>query len=54
MGIKHFNIEYERDVFYPGQMVSGSVCLSIDKPEELKGKIFCRQIQVIKLYTRKL
>jgi len=38
MEINYFYIQFERDVFYPGQVISGRVFLSINEPKELEGK----------------
>lgn len=36
MGISRFSVDFERDLYHPGQVVSGRVCLTLDKPKEIR------------------
>lgn len=40
MGISRFSVDFERDLYHPGQVVSGRVCLTLDKPKEIRGNKF--------------
>lgn len=37
MGVTHIGIEFERDTYNPGQLVSGRVLLRLDSPKDIRG-----------------